>query len=407
MIRQQLLEMEKNSKQVAMKKRNTFHLKLFLYAWIMLLLPLGVMAQGIPRVTIDFFYTSGCSDCRQVDEEILPELRERFEGFYDLNHYNLINYSNILVMIAYQNALNITEDESVCMVVDYKHVFNGLLEIKEGLFKCVNDCIAAGLAPGRREPEPILVDGRVDKSMANIKMRTFTVWTIITAGLIDGINPCSFSTIIFFMSLLAVFKVKGRSLMLLGVSFCLASFVTYLAIGFGLLHLIYMLEGFAKIKVGVETTVMIALGVLAYLSFRDAYNYRKTGKTGDVILQMPNTVKKGIHGAMRKGLNMGSITAGGLFAGICVTVLESVCTGQMYVPVLVIVISSGVSRMRALLYLLLYNLMFIVPLTTVFIVTYFGTNTTLLIEWSKKNVTVSKVLMGMFFIIMAVLVVLL
>ena len=46
--------------------------------------------------------------------------------------------------------------------------------------------------------------------------------------------------------------------------------------------------------------------------------------------------------------------------------------------------------------------MFIVPLVTVFILTYFGLRTQTLLEWSKKNVVISKVLLGVFFLAMAV-----
>lgn len=85
-----------------------------------------------------------------------------------------------------------------------------------------------------------------------------------------------------------------------------------------------------------------------------------------------------------------------------VTALESVCTGQMYVPTLIVMVKSGMSK--AWYYLLLYNLMFITPLVVVFILTYFGLRTQTLLDWSKKNVVVSKVLLGSFFLILAVLV---
>lgn len=69
--------------------------------------------------------------------------------------------------------------------------------------------------------------------------------------------------------------------------------------------------------------------------------------------------------------------------------------------------AGGKAVSKAWGYLLLYNLMFIVPLVTVFILTYFGLRTPTLLDWSKKNVVVSKVLLGIFFIILAGLVILL
>jgi threonine/homoserine/homoserine lactone efflux protein len=93
-----------------------------------------------------------------------------------------------------------------------------------------------------------------------------------------------------------------------------------------------------------------------------------------------------------------------------VTALESVCTGQMYVPTMVMVIKSaggfpaaaGLS-VKAWQYLLLYNVMFVVPLVIVFLLTYFGLRTQTLLDWSKRNVVFSKLLLGIFFLLMAVL----
>ena len=100
-----------------------------------------------------------------------------------------------------------------------------------------------------------------------------------------------------------------------------------------------------------------------------------------------------------------ALAAGGLVVGTTVTALESVCTGQVYVPTLVLVAKEGgAASGRAWSYLLLYNAMFIVPLASVFTLTFFGLRTQTLLEWSKKNVVVSKVLLGIFFVAMAVLI---
>ena len=59
---------------------------------------------------------------------------------------------------------------------------------------------------------------------------------------------------------------------------------------------------------------------------------------------------------------------------------------------------------RAWGFLLLYNAMFIVPLVAVFVVTCFGLKTEVLLEWSRRNVVRSKILLGCFFLAMAVLI---
>ena len=51
-----------------------------------------------------------------------------------------------------------------------------------------------------------------------------------------------------------------------------------------------------------------------------------------------------------------------------------------------------------------YNTMFILPLVVVLALTCQGLQTPTLVEWSCRNVVFSKVLLGLFFLAMAVLV---
>jgi hypothetical protein len=98
-----------------------------------------------------------------------------------------------------------------------------------------------------------------------------------------------------------------------------------------------------------------------------------------------------------------SLLAGSLVIGIAVTALESVCTGQVYVPTLVLVVKTRASILRGAGYLLLYNVMFLLPLVIAFVVTYHGLKTEKLLAWSKRNVVPSKILLGLLFVVLAML----
>jgi cytochrome c biogenesis protein CcdA len=53
--------------------------------------------------------------------------------------------------------------------------------------------------------------------------------------------------------------------------------------------------------------------------------------------------------------------------------------------------------------LITYNLLFVLPLTVVFICFHRGLQLTSLINWSKRNLVVVKILLGFFFAAMALL----
>jgi hypothetical protein len=390
---------------------------------LLLLYSVQAVAQnaGIPPpVIIDYFYEPGCPDCEKVKRHVLPELEQRFEGFYELRRHPTGIESNIVRLMAYQDALGGADNAPVSMYVDYQHLFSGVQAIKEGLFPCLDQSVVARLEPDWVPPSPIEIPDRAGAvELAAATLDTFTAWMVAGAGLIDGLNPCAISTLVFFMSLLAVAKVRGTALLMMGIAFCLASFATYTALGFGLLGALHRLQGFEVAQSLLETVMLVLLGLFAFLSFRDAYRFGLSGHAGDVTLRLSDAMQQRIHAVMRWGVSkrqhskspdaaqgrarqrLGLLVLAGIAIGTVVTLLESVCTGQVYVPTLVMVIRSAGSATKAWSYLLLYNLMFIVPLATVFLLTLLGLRTERLLSWSTKHVVISKILLGTFFLLMA------
>ena len=264
--------------------------------------------------------------------------------------------------------------------------------------------VEARMAPGWQPPVPIAWDpGSVQAACEQIK--TFTVPAVLVAGLIDGINPCAISTLVFFMSMLTTAGVRGRGLLLMGGAFAFASFATYTAIGFGLLRSLHVLEAYPVARSVFETALALVLLVLAALSFRDAYRYRRSQRPDDVSLQLPPKVKKLINGILRKGVRSHHLLLGGVGAGALVTALETVCTGQVYVPTMALVIrdsgGESVFQMRVWGLLLLYNAMFIIPLMIAILLTRYGLTTQAMLKLSRQNVPFSKSLLALFFLALA------
>jgi hypothetical protein len=359
---------------------------------------------GVEPVVLDFFFEPGCTQCARVREEVLPELVARYEGSYVLAEHDIGVKENYLTLVRYQESLGKVENVSVSMVVDRSHILNGFEEIAAGLFPLMDQLSQEHLAGRARIPPPPQAAAEVPEDSLRERARGFTLLGVLGAGLVDGINPCAISTLVFFMSLLSVLKVSGRRLALVGGAFVLSSFVTYTAIGFGLFRFLHLFAGFTRVRATVNLVMVGILGVFALLSFLDAWRYRRSHRAQDVHLQLPDSLKMRIHKIMRGGLHMGSLTLGSIVIGSSVTVLESVCTGQVYVPTLVMLIKGGHADLSSFLFLLLYNLMFQVPIVVVFVLTLQGMKAQSLLDWSRRNVAASKVVMGCFFVAMAALI---
>ncbi len=355
------------------------------------------------QVSLDLFFSPGCTECEQVKHEVFPELESRFEGFYELTRHDMTKAETIPLLLAYQQKCGNTENGRVSMVVDHTYFLSGFETISTGLFDRVNEALVSRQKPGWAIPAPPSLKGEEALAVVSTRAKALTFSVVAVGGLLDGFNPCAISTLIFFMSVLTVAKTGKRVRMLVGVSFIVASFLVYTGLGLGFLYAFRQAPNFTRVKQVVEIILGLCMIPLAVLSFRDAFRFRKSQRPDDVTLQIPKPIKNRIHAFMNSRLGVGGPILGGLVTGAGVTILESVCTGQSYVPVLMYMLKNDHSDGSAWFYLITYNLLFVLPLTVVFICFHRGMQLKALIDWSKQNLVVVKILLGVFFTAMAAL----
>jgi cytochrome c biogenesis protein CcdA len=347
------------------------------------------------RVPVEYFYQPNCEDCKKITALILPPMHEQYGNRIALEKYDLSEQKNFLRLIAILDRQKNTGNEDVYMVVAGKYILGGYTAVEKQLFPAIESELRTGGDDAASEAPPST--NAVKTTGEKLKMGM-----VIAAGLIDGINPCVFSTLVFFMSLLSVAKIRGRKLILVGLVYCAAGFITYLLLGFGLFKLIKTLDALPLFKTGLNAAMFGVLVIFAMISFRDAWLFYKSGgDSAQVMLQLPGRLKAMSHNVMKKGLKFHWLIAGSFVIGVTVTLLESVCTGQVYVPTLTLLSNeSGVfSKWFGLL--LLYNLMFILPLIGVFIMTCCGISILTAVKLTRANLLIGKILMGLFFLILA------
>ena len=193
---------------------------------------------------------------------------------------------------------------------------------------------------------------------------------IVAAGLIDGVNPCAFTTLIFLLASLALAGRGRREVLLIGAVFSLAVFLSYLGIGYGLFAVLRAASSVAVISLALRWALVAALAVFAGMSIYD-YTLIRRGRPSEILLQLPSALKRQIHNSIRARVRTAAIAGSSLVLGFLVSVFEFACTGQVYLPML-----AYLARMRRGLaatgLLVLYNLCFIAPLLVVFGASYLG-----------------------------------
>ena len=82
--------------------------------------------------------------------------------------------------------------------------------------------------------------------------------------------------------------------------------------------------------------------------------------------------------------------------------LEAVCVAKIYLPTIVFVLKTTNLKLKALSYLLLYNLLFVVPLLIIFCFALTGTTAERFQKILKGHLGLVKILMGVMFLGMGV-----
>jgi cytochrome c biogenesis protein CcdA len=129
-----------------------------------------------------------------------------------------------------------------------------------------------------------------------------------------------------------------------------------------------------------------------------------------LILQLPKSVKERIHQVMgffyRKNPqekqkvsapSLSKLMFSALITGFLVSLLEAVCTGQVYLPTISFVLKSTPFKFQALGYLLLYNIMFVIPLIFIFVLALLGATSQQFAGFLKKHLGAIKILMAILF----------
>ena len=247
------------------------------------------------------------------------------------------------------------------------------------------------------------VTGRVVES-AEVKMMTgVTLATVIAAGFVDGFNPCSFAIMISLAGILAIGGRRRRARIAGGLAFCAASFLTYMLMGLGLMQALRALEGLRLVHDVALGVLALALFVLSFLSFRDAARFRRIPVFTVVTLKLPEGVKNLIRTIAMSSWSGPAVVLAGFGCGFLVTLLDALCTGQVYVPALAL-ISREPGAWRSVALLALYNLAFIVPLVAVFVLASRTTDAFQMAKWSSRNVIPAKIALGVVFLVLGVLV---
>lgn len=352
-------------------------------------------------VRMYYFYSRDCRECIDIKDNLLPALNQKYEHLLEIKYFEISDPDNYNLLLELEKRFHSLKNPPPSIFIN-DQVLDGEAEIRANLENLIKHNISIG---GCDWPVPEKQRTGQATELAIGEFKNLAIPIVIGAGLLDGINPCAFATIIFLISYLAFIGRKGKDLLLIGWAFTLSVFITYLLIGMGLFEIIKRMAIFPLLSRMVSLAIAGAAALLGILSVYDYYEIKK-GKMKDIVLQLPQSIKDKIHLVIRKESRMKHFILASLFLGFLVALLEFPCTGQVYLPIIFVLRHTQDLRLYAFSYLILYNLMFILPLIAVFIFAYKGISSQRLTKLMQENAAKVKIFTAILFFMMAVILVL-
>jgi len=343
-----------------------------------------------------FFFTHGCLHCEGVKAKLgewaskFPDLRI---GTFDMSGEENKRIGEVLFEI-----YRLPESQRANIVKLYigEDYLSGDEFRHEDFEKVVSKYQGKGAPPPwEKVTQEALMRGE-EKIIDRFKK--FSLWGVLIAGLIDGLNPCAFATIVFLVSYLSFLGKQSKEILTYGIIFTFGVFIAYIIAGVGLMAGLRQLSGFPMITKGIYLVIGLLAFVLGIVSFYDYILFRR-GQMAKMKLQLPMALKKKIHGIIR--IQTRSPKAGfiGTFAlGFVIAATEVVCTGQVYLPTIGYIMRVPELRVHAFLNLVLYNIMFIIPLVGIFVAAFFGVTSEKMALRTKEHTGTVKLLTAMLFI---------
>jgi cytochrome c biogenesis protein CcdA/glutaredoxin len=390
------------------------HMKIKLYKNIIISLVLTIMvmlalsaykceAKEQKKIIMVYFYINVCKSCNEAEKslnELSSIIKESGKNISpDIRMYNIENSRSYELLLKYIDYYKVPKEKGTVPILFLGNkYFQGKDEIEKGLKDVMSeDNIIL--------ETPILASLKINSAgLVEEKFSKINGIGVFFTGLVNGFNPCSLSMLLFFLSVLIARK--GR-IIGIGITFCLGKFIAYLALGtvmYKLLSTINMelYSTIIKVIMGAVILVIVVFNLRDYLAARKE-QYEK------IRMQLPKALRKKNHNWIKKLESLKDdriIILLSFILGALIAVGEFLCTGQLYLATIIYILQNNpVMNMKALVYLLMYDLAFILPLVAVIIAVNRGREIFDISELFREKLAAIKLITAIAFLILGIIMV--
>jgi cytochrome c biogenesis protein CcdA/thiol-disulfide isomerase/thioredoxin len=307
-----------------------------------------VVTRNTPAISAVYFYGDVCPHCEKV-KPFLGEMEERYPDLALVRLEVYTNNENREKYLAMSQATGI-RPPGVPVIFIGDRVLAGDVPITEGFEAAI---LAERDRISRPETPVTAVTPGVDALPATSGL-TFPL--VIGAALIDSTNPCGLAVLVFLLLTMAAAGSRKR-ILLAGGAYITAMFLFHLLVGIGLFSIIAA-SGLSKVFSVIGGVIALLFGLINLV---DLLRNKET-----FFLSISEN-HKGFLGNYARRAPLPAAFILGILAGI----LGFTCTGGIYISILG-VMGTGMSVSSGFGWLVLYNLIFVLPLILITLLASYG-----------------------------------
>lgn len=371
-------------------------LKLIFLLFLLVLNAFLASAQDEP-VEINIFYGQGCPHCSKLIT-FLESIQDKYP--LEIKEYEVyFNSDNRELFEAMAEAFNVEIQGVPTIFIDDKVIVGFTDSIGRSLEEEIDRCIREECPPASEKlergkeatNESLSIVGESsppEDPQKTETVRKLTTPAVISAAAVDAINPCAFAVLIILLTTILAAGSKKR-IFYAGMAFTISIFISYFLMGIGLYSAIQAAGLTHKFY-----TVVAVLAILVGLFNLKDYLWYGKWFTMEVPMKWRPKMKSLLRGI--------TSVPGAFLIGFAISLFLLPCTSGPYIVILGL-LAKVTTRNYALMLLLLYNLIFVLPMILITFAIYFGFTTTEKAEaWRKSKLKYLHLIAGIIILLLGI-----
>lgn len=331
------------------------------------------------KIDIIYFYGENCPHCRNI-ESLTRGIEEKYKNDIIIHWFEASQNQGLFFEYLGLYGLPFEKVFTPLMFIDDQALL-GEYEIRDNLEDFIKTC-------KEKEASEKCQLKTEKKTEPVIKKELFlSLPLVVSSAIIDSINPCAIGVLLFLIALLVGLKEGRKKIIQIGLIYIFAVFLTYYLAGLGL-RTFFVHLGVSKFIIWAGSAFLV------YVGLTDIFSYFKKDAPTCKVSKRRETI-------LNKFFMKGAV-ASVFIGGVLVSLFELPCTGAVYLAILGLMAKEGRSFLGNI-YLILYNIIFVLPLLIILFLGAFGFSAEILKKLKPENQKKLQLVTGILMIALAFL----